>query len=77
MQHLLVVDDDAAVALVMQMALEAGGAARVTTARDATEALAVIGRDFPSAAIIDAVLPRTPGWCSRGRSLISDCPFSS
>jgi DNA-binding response OmpR family regulator len=61
MQHLLVVDDDPAVARTMQMALEADAARRVTAAGDAMEALAVIGRDFPDAAIIDAVLPRTPG----------------
>jgi DNA-binding NtrC family response regulator len=61
MQHLLVVEHDAAVALTMQMTLEADGARRVTTSRDATEALAVIKRDFPNAAIIDAVLPKTPG----------------
>jgi DNA-binding response OmpR family regulator len=61
MQHLLVVDDDATVALTMRMALEADAARRVTTARDATEAVAVIKRDFPNAAIIGAALPRTPG----------------
>jgi DNA-binding response OmpR family regulator len=61
MQHLLVVCDDVAVALTMQMALEADAARRVTTARDATKAVAVIGRDFPNAAIIDAMLPRTSG----------------
>lgn len=61
MQHLLVVDDDADVAAVMRMGLEADGTCRVTTALDAVEALAAIERDRPHAAIIDAVLPRVPG----------------
>src|SRR5262249_14229197 len=61
MRHLLVVDDDAAVADVMRMGLEADGTCRVTMAPGATEALAAIERDRPDAAIIDAVLPRIPG----------------
>ena len=61
MRHLLVVDDDAAVADVMRMGLEADGTCRVTIAPCATEALAAIERDPPHAAIIDAVLPRIPG----------------
>src|SRR5215472_14896653 len=61
MRHLLVVDDDAAVANVMRMGLEADGTCRVTIAPGATEALEAIDVDQPHAAIIDAVLPRIPG----------------
>ena len=61
MRHLLVVDDDAAVADVMRLGLEADGTCRVTIAPGATEALEAIDRDRPHAAIIDAVLPQVPG----------------
>src|SRR5690242_1182140 len=61
MQHLLVVDDDAAVASVMRMGLEADGTCRVTTGPGAMEALAAIEHDRPHAAIIDAVLPQVSG----------------
>src|SRR5262249_26079709 len=60
-RHLLVVDDDADVADVMRMGLEADGTCRVTIAPGAAEALEAIDRDRPHAAIIDAVLPRMPG----------------
>src|SRR5215471_11663251 len=61
MRHLLVVDDDAAVADVMRMGLEADGTCRVTMAPGAAEALEAIDVDRPHAAIIDAVLPRISG----------------
>jgi len=61
MRHLLVVDDDAAVADVMRMGLEADGTCRVTIALGAAEALEAIDVDRPHAAIIDAVLPRISG----------------
>src|SRR5215471_13498322 len=61
MRHLLVVDDDAAVADVMRLGLEADGTCRVTIAPGAAEALETIDRDRPHVAIIDAVLPRVSG----------------
>jgi len=61
MRHLLVVDDDAGVADVMRMGLEADGTCRVTIAPGAAEAIDAIDRDRPHAAIIDAVLPRISG----------------
>jgi DNA-binding response OmpR family regulator len=61
MWHVLVVDNDPAVAAMMTMALEMDGAYRVTTAASAHEALKVVGRDRPDAAVIDVVLPLISG----------------
>jgi DNA-binding response OmpR family regulator len=61
MRHILVVDDDPDVRGVLKAALEASRIYRATDASDADEALAVIARDRPDAAIIDAVLPRVSG----------------
>lgn len=59
--HALVVDDDAGVREVMRMGLEADGTWRVTGVAAANEALALILRDPPHLAVIDAVLPRVSG----------------
>jgi DNA-binding response OmpR family regulator len=61
MRHILVVDDDPDVREVLKAALEASRIYRATDAANADEALAVIARDRPDAAIIDAVLPRVSG----------------
>jgi len=62
MQHVLVVvDDEPAICELMQTALEANGSCRVTPAFSAVEAVAILQRDRPDAAIIDAVLPQVSG----------------
>jgi DNA-binding response OmpR family regulator len=61
MRHILVVDYDPGVSAVMQMGLEADGACRVTSALTAEDALRIIARDRPDAAIIAAFLPKLSG----------------
>ncbi len=61
MRHVLVVDDEPSICELMQLALEADGSCRVTRASSAGEAVAMLQRDRPDAAIIDAVLPQVSG----------------
>jgi two-component system, NtrC family, C4-dicarboxylate transport response regulator DctD len=61
MRHVLVVDDEPAICELVQLALEADGSCRVTCASSVGDALAVLQRDLPDAAIIDAVLPQLSG----------------
>jgi DNA-binding response OmpR family regulator len=61
MRHVLVVDDEPAICELVQLALEADGSCRVTRASSAGEAVALLQRDPPDAAIIDAVLPQVSG----------------
>jgi DNA-binding response OmpR family regulator len=74
MRHILVVDDDPDVRGVLKAALEASRIYRATDASNADEALAVIARDRPDAAIIDAVLPRVSGLQLAGRVLETRIP---
>jgi DNA-binding NtrC family response regulator len=60
-RHVLVVDNDPAICAMMTMALEMDGVYRVTTASSAHEALQVVNRDRPDAAIIDVILPLISG----------------
>ena len=55
MQHILVVDQPA-ISAVVQICLETDGTCRVTAASTMAEAVAVMMRDRPDAAIIDVVL---------------------
>lgn len=61
MRHVLIVDDEPAICELVQMALEADGSCRVTPASSAGDAMTVLERDRPDAAIIDAVLPQASG----------------
>jgi len=61
LRHVLVVDDEAAICDALQMALEADGTCRVSTALNAEDAIASVAKDRPHVALVDAVLPRTSG----------------
>jgi DNA-binding NtrC family response regulator len=61
MRHILVVDDDPAISSLMQEALETDGSYRVTAFTTVQDALAVIERDRPDAALIDALMPEISG----------------
>ena len=61
MRHLLVVDDEPAICELVQLALEADGSCRVTRASSVSEAVALLQRDPPDGAIIDAILPQLSG----------------
>ncbi len=61
MRHVLVVDDEPAICDLVQMVLEADGSCRVTSASTAGDAIAILERDRPDAALIDAVLPQASG----------------
>ncbi len=58
MHHLLVVDDEPAIREIVGLLLEEKAGCRVTPAASVDEAMTVLRRDRPDAAIIDAVLPR-------------------
>jgi len=70
----LVVELDPGVSAVMQMGLEADGACRVTSAPTAEDALGIIARDRPDAAIIAAVLPKLSGIDLASRALDRSIP---
>jgi DNA-binding response OmpR family regulator len=74
MRHILVVESDSAVCAAMQMGLEADGARRVTCAPTAEEALGVIARDRPDAAIVAGFLPKLSGIAVASRALCSGIP---
>jgi two-component system, OmpR family, response regulator len=61
MRHVLVVDDEPAICELVQLALEADGSCRVTRASSVGDAVALLQRDPPDAAIIDAILPQLSG----------------
>lgn len=61
MRHILFVDDDPAICETVQMGLELDGTSRVTCVLSAETALHVALHDRPTAAIIDAVLPKISG----------------
>lgn len=61
MQHVLIVDDEPAICELVQLALEADGSCRVSCASSVGDALAMLQRDPPDAAIIDAILPQLSG----------------
>lgn len=61
MRHVLVVDDEQAICELMQMALEADGSCRVTSASNPYYVAAILERDKPDVAIIDAVLRKASG----------------
>lgn len=60
MPHILVVDDYAAIRLLIQKVLEAAGY-QVTTARDGEEARALLVVMVPDLLLLDFNLPRQPG----------------
>jgi len=74
MRHILVVESDSAVCAAMQMGLEADGARRVTCAPTAEDALGVIARDRPDAAIVAGYLPKISGISVASRALYSGIP---
>src|SRR5690348_8300211 len=61
MRHVLVVDNEPAICELVQLALEADGSCRVSTAFTFDGAFALLRRDPPDAAIIDAILPQSSG----------------
>lgn len=61
MRHVLIVDDEPAICELVQMVLEADGSCRVTPASSAGDAMTILERDRPDAAIIDAILPQASG----------------
>jgi DNA-binding response OmpR family regulator len=74
MRHILVVESDLAVCAMMQMGLEADGTRRVTCAPTAADALGVIARDRPDAAIVAGFLPKIYGIAVASRALCSGIP---
>ncbi len=62
MRHVLVVDDRPDICAVVQMALEEGGAYRVSSATEVWEALSFLDRDPPDLLILDAVMPGRHGF---------------
>jgi two-component system, OmpR family, response regulator MprA len=61
MAHLLVVDNDPAISAVLKEGLELDPTYRVTSASSGSEALQVVARDRPDAAIIDVLMPEMSG----------------
>jgi DNA-binding response OmpR family regulator len=61
MRHVLVVDNEPAICELVQLALEADGSCRVSSASSVDDAIALLRRDPPDAAIIDAILPHSSG----------------
>jgi two-component system, OmpR family, response regulator MprA len=61
MPHLLVVDNDPAISAVLKEGLELDPTYRVTSAFSGADALEVMARDRPDAAIIDVLMPRMSG----------------
>jgi len=61
MRHVLVVDNDSAICDVMRLGLEADGTCRASTATAVDDALRIIDRDPPDAAVVDAIMPPGPG----------------
>jgi DNA-binding response OmpR family regulator len=61
MRHVLVVDNEPAICELVQLALEADGSCRVSSASSVEDAVALLRRDPPDAAIIDAILPQSSG----------------
>lgn len=59
--HLLVVDNDPAISALLKEELELEPTYRVTSASSGTEALGVMARDRPDAAIIDVLMPGMSG----------------
>jgi DNA-binding response OmpR family regulator len=69
MRHVLVVDNEPAICELVQLALEADGSCRVSSASNVDDALALLQRDPPDAAIIDAILPQSSGLQLAGQVL--------
>jgi CheY-like chemotaxis protein len=61
MNHILIVDDDAAIRDVVSDILETSDY-RVKTARNGAEALEDIRRDRPAAVLLDLMMPVMDGW---------------
>jgi len=74
MRHVLVVDNEPAICELVQLALEADGSCRVSSASSVDDALALLRRDPPDAAIIDAVLPQSSGLQLAGEILDRGVP---
>lgn len=74
MRHVLVVDNEPAICDLVQLALEADGSCRVSSASTVDEAVALLRRDPPDAAIIDAILPQASGLQLAGQVLERGVP---
>ena len=74
MRHVLVVDNEPAICELVQLALEADGSCRVSSASNVDDALALLQRDPPDAAIIDAILPQSSGLQLAGQVLDRGLP---
>lgn len=61
MQHVLFVDNQPELRVLVQGALEAGGDYRVSCAASGDQALPVLDRDRPHLVVLDAVIPGIPG----------------
>lgn len=74
MRHVLVVDNEPAICELVQLALEADGSCRVSSASNVDDAIALLRRDPPDAAIIDAILPQSSGLQLAGEVLDRGVP---
>lgn len=74
MRHVLVVDNEPAICELVQLALEADGSCRVSSASNVEDAIALLRRDPPDAAIIDAILPQSSGLQLAGEVLDRGVP---
>ena len=60
-RHVLVIDNEPAICELVQLALEADGSCRVSSACNVDDAVALLRRDPPDAAVIDVILPQSLG----------------
>lgn len=61
MRHVLVVDNDAAICDILRLGLEVDGTCRASAATTVDEALQIVIRDRPDAAVVDAIVPPGAG----------------
>ncbi len=60
-RHILVADNESAICEVVRLGLEADGTCRASTATTIYDALQILTRDPPDAAVVDAVMPPEHG----------------
>jgi two-component system response regulator MprA len=78
-RRILVVEDDDAIATLVQQALLDEGGYEVRRARDGVEALDVLGGWRPDVIVLDLMMPRMDGWRfreeQRRRAIAPDVPI--
>lgn len=57
LRHILVVDNEAAICDVVRLGIEADGTCRASVATTIADALEILTRDPPDAAVVDAIMP--------------------